>query len=261
MAGAVLCALPLMLGHQLLQGQLLLCLSHIVPENNSGFSDLPAGSSVSLHEAASAFQKVSLHHLKWPRFLLSRFQTRSQARKDKNHDMTLKPSSPNTWHAALSTTIPLPPNPPYLTRTHVRNNPVFWNLFWSQDLCSARPSTQSHIAAQELSLVHCFCLQCLGSEHFFWTHAGYALRAGMKLFGFWVIWHCGLPISSCWMWAIPNMFRHSPWESKQVWLGAYHSTSQDFSIAAKAKHLAGWINPCWLCEIGFIENKHLSLTF
>lgn len=47
----------------------------------SAFSDLPAGSSVSLHEADSAFQKVSLHHLQWPQFLLSPFQTRSQARK------------------------------------------------------------------------------------------------------------------------------------------------------------------------------------
>lgn len=140
--------------------------------------------------------------------------------KDKNHEVTLKPSSPNTWHSALSTTIPLPPKPPYLTRTHIRNHPVFWNLFRSQDLCSGRPSTQSHITAQGPSLAHCFCLRCLGSGCFFWTRSGYALRAGMKLFGSWVIWHCGLPISSCWMWAIPNMLRHSPWESKQVWLEA-----------------------------------------
>lgn len=58
------------------------------------------------------------------------------------------------------------------------------------------------------------------------------------------------------------MSGHSPSrETQQVWLEVSHSTSLGgFSIATKAKLLAGWINPYLLHEMGFIENEHLFLT-
>ena len=57
------------------------------------------------------------------------------------------------------------------------------------------------------------------------------------------------------------MFGHSPFqESKQVWLEASQPHREDFSIATKARHLAGWINPYLLHETGFTEKEHLFLT-
>ena len=50
-------------------------------------------------------------------------------------------------------------------------------------------------------------------------------------------------------------------ETQQVRLEASHSTSLGgFSIATKARHLAGCINPCLLHKMGFVKNRHHFLT-
>lgn len=108
---------------------------------------------------------------------------KSSQEKNKNHDMALKTSALNTHHTALSTIIPLPPNPPYLTRTHVKNSPV--GVIHFRARISARPDPALRAASVPkgklwsiISVSSAWALVI-----FFQAHPVHGLRAGMKLFG------------------------------------------------------------------------------
>lgn len=110
----------------LLQGQPLLRLSHVVPENNfSVFSDLPAGVRLTKQPALprkrsgiATFAMTSISAEPLPN------QKSSQKKNPKIMTWPLKTSALNRRRTALSTIIPRPPSPPYLTRTRVKNSPV-----------------------------------------------------------------------------------------------------------------------------------------
>lgn len=97
---------------------------------------------------------------------------KSSQEKNKNHDTALKTSALNTHHAALSTTIPLPPNPPYLTRTHVKNSPV--GVIHFRARISARPDPALRAASVPKGK-----LWPIASV----SSASGKIWAGMKLFG------------------------------------------------------------------------------